>query len=44
MDIFTKQRLSCAIDIIIAAYGKNSIYETQADKKIGTVFTYVINV
>eukprot|EP01084_Bolivina_argentea_P307724 531924_1 len=34
IDIFTKQRLSCAIDIIIAAYGKNkSIYETQADKK-----------
>eukprot|EP01084_Bolivina_argentea_P307725 531925_1 len=43
IDIFTKQRLSCAIDIIIAAYGKNkSIYETQADKKIDTVFTYVI--
>ncbi len=43
--IFAKQRLACGICIIIAVYGqKKSIYETQADQKIGTVFTYVINV
>ncbi len=45
MDIFAKQLLLRGINIIRAGYGKNnSIYETQAVKKIGTVFSYIINI